>query len=215
MWGALASGEGVENALRACRKARPDFFAPVAPLRNRHHGKSGASFAPYPSGGRNHLAATEGTSMMLRNFALIYGIAFLLVGVLGFVPGVNQAHVDHTGLVVTGPGHGMLLGLFHVNLLHNLVHVVFGGWGLVASRSFSAARLYARGVAVIYALLAVCGLIPGLNTMFGLVPIEGNDVWLHLLLAAVAAYFGFVAPAVNENAMMTDTTNSAGTPRTS
>lgn len=152
---------------------------------------------------------------MLRNFALIYGIAFLLVGILGFVPGVNQMdHAMNHDLHVTGPGHGMLLGLFHVNVLHNIVHLLFGVWGLLAFRTYTGARMYARGVAIIYALLAVCGLIPGLNTMFGLVPIEGNDVWLHLLLAAIAAYFGFVAPAVNENAMMTDTTNSAGTPRT-
>lgn len=36
------------------------------------------------------------------------------------------------------------------------------------------------------------GLIPGLDTTFGLVPLFGNDVWLHILLAAPAAYFGFV-----------------------
>jgi hypothetical protein len=48
-------------------------------------------------------------------------------------------------------------------------------------------------VAVIYGLLTIFGLVPGLNTLFGLMPIHGNDVWLHLLLAAVAAYFGFVA----------------------
>ena len=60
-------------------------------------------------------------------------------------------------------------------------------------RDAPAARLYARGVAVIYALLAVMGLIPGLNTTFSLVPIYGHDAWLHALLAIVAAYFGFAA----------------------
>ena len=150
----------------------------------------------------------------LRTFALIYGIVFLLVGILGFVPGINQMHGAHEGLTVGGPGHGMLLGLFHVNLLHNMVHLLFGVWGLAASRSIDASRMYGKGVAIIYAVLAVFGLIPGLNTLFGLVPIEGNDVWLHLLLAAVAGYFGFLAPRVHEDAMMTDTTNSAGTSRT-
>ena len=53
-----------------------------------------------------------------------------------------------------------------------------------------------------------------LNTMFGLCPIEGHDVWLHLVLAGVAAYFGFLAPTYQPGAMTTDTTNSAGTSRT-
>lgn len=135
--------------------------------------------------------------MSVRNFALLYGIVFLLVGLLGFVPGINQMdHSHHTDadLIVGGPGHGMLLGLFHVNLLHNLVHIAFGIWGLAVFRNTDASVVYARGVAVIYAVLAVAGLIPGLNTMFGLVPIHGNDVWLHLLLAGVAAYFGFLSP---------------------
>ena len=35
------------------------------------------------------------------------------------------------------------------------------------------------------------GLIPGLNTTFGLIPIFGNDVWLHALTALIAAYFGW------------------------
>jgi hypothetical protein len=45
----------------------------------------------------------------------------------------------------------------------------------------------------LYGLLAILGLIPGTNTLFGLVPIYGHDVWLHALSALIAAYFGFVA----------------------
>lgn len=128
----------------------------------------------------------------VRYFALIYGLAFLLFGVLGFVPGITQMHGEHPDLAVEGPGHGYLLGLFHVNVLHNLVHLLFGVWGLASFRSYGASRLYARGVAVIYAALAVFGLIPGLNTLFGLVPLHGHDVWLHVVLAAGAAVFGFL-----------------------
>lgn len=154
--------------------------------------------------------------MSPRTFARIYGIVFLLVGIAGFIPGITQmdhAHGAGVDLRVGGPGHGMLLGLFHVNVLHNIVHVLFGVWGLIASRDLSGSISYARGVAIIYALLAMAGLIPRLNTMFGLVPLDGHDVWLHLLLAGVAAYFGIVAPRVQDNAMTTDTTNSAATSR--
>jgi acyl-CoA synthetase (NDP forming) len=54
---------------------------------------------------------------------------------------------------------------------------------------------YARIVAVSYGLLTVMGLIPGLNTTFGLVPIYGADVALHGVIAAVSAYFGFAVRA--------------------
>jgi Domain of unknown function (DUF4383) len=128
--------------------------------------------------------------MNTQMFARIYGIVFLIVGVGGFIPGLTQPH-DHPGLTVEAMS-GMELGLFPVNVLHNIVHLAFGVWGLVAARSFDGARLYARAVAIIYALLTVLGLIPATNTAFGLVPIYGNDVWLHALLAAVAAYFGFM-----------------------
>ena len=132
--------------------------------------------------------------MSVRTFALIYGVVFLVVGVLGFVPGITRMHGDDPNLTVEGPGHGHLLGLFHVNVLHNLVHILFGVMGLAMSRRADTAVLYARIVAVSYAVLTVMGLIPALRYTFGLIPIEGNDVWLHALLAAVAAYFGWMHP---------------------
>lgn len=128
--------------------------------------------------------------MITRRFARIYGVVFLVVGIGGFIPGVTQPH-DHPGVTIDAAS-GLELGLFPVNVLHNLIHIAFGIWGLLASRTAPASRGYARAVAVIYAVLTVLGLIPATNTAFGLVPIYGNDVWLHALLAAVAAYFGFV-----------------------
>ena len=132
--------------------------------------------------------------MSIRYFALAYGIVFLLVGIAGFIPGLVAPPEPATAEVAAETGFGRLFGLFPINIWHNLVHVAFGIWGLAAYRSLSGARLYARGVAVIYAVLAVMGLIPVLNTTFGLIPLYGHDIWLHILLAAVAAYFGFFAP---------------------
>lgn len=133
----------------------------------------------------------------MKTFALIYGVVFLLIGILGFFPGLLAPSDPGRELLITG-FHGHLLGLFPVNWLHNLVHIAFGVWGLVAARSWFAARSYARAVAIIYIVLAVMGLIPVLNTTFGLVPLYGNDVWLHVLLAAVAAYFGWGVKAPPE-----------------
>lgn len=132
--------------------------------------------------------------MTVRYFALVYGIVFLVVGIAGFIPGLlTPLSVGDPEVAING-STGRLFGLFPVNSLHNIVHIAFGVWGLVAYRGYSASVTYARAVAVIYALFVVLGLIPGLHTLFGLVPLYGHDVWLHLLLAGVAAYFGFVAP---------------------
>jgi Domain of unknown function (DUF4383) len=133
----------------------------------------------------------------IRYFALVYGIVFLLVGIAGFVPGLVTAPQPAADVAVE-EGFGRLFGLFPVNVLHNVVHLAFGVWGLAAYRTLSAARIYARSVAVIYAIFAIMGLIPLLNTTFGLVPLYGHDVWLHVLLAVVAAYFGWTSVRSDE-----------------
>lgn len=132
--------------------------------------------------------------MNVRTFAMVMGIAFLLIGILGFVPPLltHPAHDAHGGELRVRAFEGYLLGLFHVNVLHSLVHVLFGIMGIAMARSFDSARTYARIVAVAYGLLVILGLIPLTDTVFGLIPIHGHDVWLHALIAAVAAYFGFV-----------------------
>lgn len=130
--------------------------------------------------------------MTTRNFALVFGIVFLLIGIAGFVPQlVQEMHPEHPALTIHA-NSGQLFGLFPVNVLHNIVHVLFGLWGLAAFRSVAGAKFYGRGVAVIYAVLTVAGFIPGLDTLFGLVPLFGNDIWLHAALALVAAYFGWI-----------------------
>ncbi|WP_322964517.1 DUF4383 domain-containing protein [Sphingomonas fuzhouensis] len=128
--------------------------------------------------------------MSVRLFATLFGIVFLVAGAAGFVPGLSPTHI-HPGVSVTAASR-LALGLFPVNILHNLVHLAFGLWGILAARSVAASFGYAKGVAVIYAVLTVMGLIPVTATTFGLVPLYGNDIWLHALLALVAGYFGFV-----------------------
>ncbi|HLL59320.1 MAG TPA: DUF4383 domain-containing protein [Allosphingosinicella sp.] len=130
--------------------------------------------------------------MSTRTFALIFGIAFLAIGISGFIPGLSTPpHAGHPDLAVDS-FYGQALGLFPVNILHNIVHMLFGIWGLLAYKSLGASKGYAKSVAIAYAVLTVAGFVPGLNTMFGLVPLFGNDIWLHALLAAVAAYFGWM-----------------------
>lgn len=129
---------------------------------------------------------------MIRTFALVFGIIYVLVGILGFVPGL-ATHTPDMQHPAIDTAHGYLLGLFPINLMHNLVHIAIGAWGILSSRTVPAARTFGRGLAIIYALLAILGFFPGTNMLFGLAPIHGHDIWLHAGSALVAAYFGFIA----------------------
>ncbi|HEX6053217.1 MAG TPA: DUF4383 domain-containing protein [Gemmatimonadaceae bacterium] len=128
----------------------------------------------------------------VQRVAQIFGVIFLLVGILGFVS---------TGMSMdpnpeTAP---RLLGLFPVNALHNVVHLLFGVWGLVASRSFGAAKTYATVSGAIYVVLAVLGFIA--PTTFGLIPIGGNDIWLHAMLGIALLAAGLTARETSRAAM--------------
>lgn len=133
--------------------------------------------------------------MSTRNFALVFGIVFLLAGISGFIPGMLQPVPADAPPLTVDMGYGLVMGLLPVNVLHNLVHILFGIIGVVAFAGIVAPRFYAQIVAVTYGLLVILGLLPATQTVFGLIPIYGNDVWLHLVLGVVAAYFGFMAAA--------------------
>src|SRR5687768_2517421 len=121
---------------------------------------------------------------MVKRVALVFGIVFLLIGILGLV----QAGGREMG---ADPAPHVLLGLFPVNLLHNIVHLLFGIWGIAAARSYAGAKSYAQIAGVIYIVLAVLGFIA--PTTFGFIPIGGNAIWLHAVLGLALAYFGFTA----------------------
>jgi hypothetical protein len=128
--------------------------------------------------------------MSTRNFAIVLGVIYIVVGVLGFVPPLLTSRADAPSLALD-QAYGYLFGLFPVNILHSLVHLGVGVWGVLAARTLAAARTYAAAVAVIFGVLTVMGLVPRLNTAFGFIPLFGHDIWLHALTAIAAAYFGF------------------------
>lgn len=114
--------------------------------------------------------------MKTRIFALVIGIAFLLGGVMGFVPALRNIGGHIMPPLAVNATTGFVLGLFPVNVLHNIVHLLVGVLGIGAYSSYGAARGFSRGLAIFYLLLAIMGLIPVLNTTFGLIPIFGADI---------------------------------------
>jgi hypothetical protein len=113
--------------------------------------------------------------------ALVVGVVFLLVGVLGFIPGITT---NFDGLAFAGhQSEAMLLGLFQVSVLHNIVHLLFGVAGLAMSRTPAAARNFLIYGGVIYAVLWIYGLVIDQSSAANFVPLNSADNWLHLVLA--------------------------------
>ena len=139
--------------------------------------------------------------MSSPTFAFIVGIAYLGAGVLGLIPGLLTPPPADAPVMSVNSLYGYVLGLFPVNILHTLVHLVIGAWGLAAWAGMRSPVTFARSLAVLFGVLAVMGLLPGLKTTFGLIPLQGHDVWLHGLTAIAAAYFGWrTAAATSLNA---------------
>ena len=116
----------------------------------------------------------------VRTAALAVSVVFLLVGVLGFIPGVTS---DYGAMAFAGhQSDAHLLGVFQVSILHNIVHLLFGLVGLAMARTASGARLYLIGGGAVYLVLWLYGLVVGQDSAANFVPVNSADDWLHLLL---------------------------------
>ncbi|BBE24419.1 membrane protein [Arthrobacter sp. MN05-02] len=117
----------------------------------------------------------------LQRAAQAVGVVFLLVGILGFIPGITS---NYSTMMFAGhQSEAMLLGIFQVSILHNIVHLLFGVAGLAMSRTVSGARSYLLGGGIIYAILWIYGLVIGQESAANFVPVNSADNWLHFLLA--------------------------------
>ena len=112
---------------------------------------------------------------------------FLLVGILGFVPGITT---HYGSMSFAGHGSGAkLLGIFQVSILHNLVHLLFGISGLVLAKTAEGSRTFLVGGGAVYLVLWVVGLVGAL----GWLPANGADNWLHFAFGAVLVGLGVAA----------------------
>jgi hypothetical protein len=115
---------------------------------------------------------------MLANISKVFGAVLLVVGLLGFVPALTP--------------DGNLLGIFHVNTVHNLIHVLSGIAALAAGFSgYAYSKLYFQVFGVIYGLVAVLGLFYMDNDILGIVAHNTADLLLHVVIAGAALALGF------------------------
>jgi arginine exporter protein ArgO len=125
-------------------------------------------------------ARTTGRTTTLQKTTQAVGAVFLLVGILGFIPGITS---NYASLSFAGhDSEALLLGIFQVSVLHNIVHLLFGVAGLAMSRSHGRSRSFLLYGGVIYLVLWLYGLLIGHDSGANFVPVNNADNWLHLLL---------------------------------
>ncbi len=126
-----------------------------------------------------------------QRIAQIFGWAFILIGLAGFAATGGSMDPNY----LTAP---RLFGVFPVNVVHNIVHLVFGAWGVLAVRSVGAARTFLLGAGLAYLVLAALGFV--LPNGLGIVPLGGNDVGLHLFLGLGMLLSGMITARGGEKA---------------
>jgi hypothetical protein len=124
-----------------------------------------------------------------QQLSWLLGIVFILVGVLGFIPGITTHYGD---LSFAGHDSGAkLLGIFQVSILHNIVHIGFGAVGLVLATTADGARTFLIGGGIVYLVLWIYGLLLDQEGGANFVPVNTADNWLHFVLGIAMVGLGF------------------------
>ena len=156
--------------------------------------------------------STDSSGPLLLNgrlCALLIGLTFTLLGIAGLIPSLVTlpANAMNTGAPMTAEaipltagtdyvggfvrGFGYLFGIFPTNTLHNILHIVLGVIGIYSATGDRGSYNYNRFCAIFLPLVALLGLLPATNALFGAIPIYGNNIWVSAVAGAIAVY-GFV-----------------------
>jgi multisubunit Na+/H+ antiporter MnhG subunit len=109
---------------------------------------------------------------MVKAYAGVVGVLFLLLGVIGFF--MEE-----------------LFGMIHFDLTHNIIHLVFGALGIAAMRTDDNAVRFAKSIGVLYVALGLLGMVS--PNMFGLMHMENAENVIHLIIGVIGLYLGFTA----------------------
>jgi Domain of unknown function (DUF4383) len=146
-------------------------------------------------GGRRTARVVNSAAMRGRTqaqlLALLAGVTFVLVGILGFIPGITS-HL-YGGLDFAGhDSRAKLFHVFQVSWVHNIVHIAFGLAGLALARTWETARIFLVGGGVVYLVLWLYGLIINQHHGANFVPFNTADNWLHFVLGVSLVGLGFL-----------------------
>jgi hypothetical protein len=114
---------------------------------------------------------------MIKGLAVLFGLILIALGIMGFMHSLTV--------------HQMLLGIFHVNALHNFVHLASGIIGVWAGfKSVRAAKLFFILFGLVYIAVGVLGFFYKNEDILGLIANNEADTWLHLFLGLIFFYLG-------------------------
>jgi len=126
----------------------------------------------------------------IQSVALLVGVVFLVVGTLGFIPGITSNYDE-----LKFAGHNsdaQLLGIFDTSILHNIVHLLYGLAGIALARTIDGARTFLVGGGLVYLVLFVYGAIWHGEAGSNWIPVNWADDILHLALGAGMVIVGIV-----------------------
>ena len=126
----------------------------------------------------------------IQSVALLVGVVFLVVGILGFIPGITS---NYDQLKFAGHNSdAQLLGIFDTSILHNIVHLLYGLAGIALARTIDGARTFLVGGGLVYLVLFVYGAIWHGEAGSNWIPVNWADDILHLALGAWMVIVGIV-----------------------
>ncbi|APU20386.1 DUF4383 domain-containing protein [Actinoalloteichus sp. GBA129-24] len=143
-----------------------------------------------------HASVASPSMPAIQTAARIVGAVFLLLGILGFIPGVTTGY--DTMQFAGHESQAMLFGVFQVSILHNIIHLLLGVIGLSMARSGAAAKSFLIGGGVILLALALYGTVVGQTSTANIFPTNGADNWLHLITGLGMILLGILPAGRNE-----------------
>jgi len=123
------------------------------------------------------------------------GIVLFAVGVLALFPGLYSVPVEGLPVLDVETSYGLFVGYVAMNIINKIALIGFGIGGIWAATrpttSLPASINYSRLLFVSMGALAILGLIPATQSLFGYMPLWGHNVWIYAAASILGAYFGF------------------------
>ncbi len=127
------------------------------------------------------MATAQGARTPAQTFALVFGVAYLLVGLVGF------AVTGFDGFAAESYNEELII--FALNPLHNIVHIAIGAWWIASSRTHQAAKSTNTIIGAAYGLVFILGML-GVLQFLAIEDAAEPDNYLHLVSSVLALYFG-------------------------